>query len=227
MVHRLFLLCESWLTGQCGGAVYGDSGVLHSGGLGGFDACFGVFEDEAIGWRDLEAGGSYEEGLGVRLAVGVVLGADHSVEATEHAERGEGALDGETRRTGDDGHGDLAVHEVDVRDDGGDGLYLVEHLEVELLFAVDDSGRVEVIAEALVEHFDGAREGDAAPGPEEVFGEIAAGFADGLLPGDEVQRHGVGDGAVEVEEIGAEVAGRDGQRLRGEFGHWAFRGRLE
>ena len=60
-------------------------------------------------------------------------------------------------------------------------------------------------------------EGDAAHLVEEGLGKLAAGFGDGLGPGDEVQRHGVGYGAVEVEEVGLVGAGGDGEWGGG---HW-------
>ena len=65
---------------------------------------------------------------------------------------------------------------------------------------------------ALVEGGDDFADGHASPGVEERFGkEGAAVFSEGLLPGNVVQGHGVGDGAVHVEEVGAEGAGWEGQ----------------
>ena len=205
------------VAGERRGGVGGDADPLHAGGLGGLDAGVGVFEDEAIGGGDVEEAGGGEEGFGIGFAVGVVLGGDDGLEAVAHVQGGEGALDGEAGRAADDGHGEVAVLLGDVRGDVRDGVDLVEggveHGEIELLFAVNDRGWVHGVAEALVEHLDGAGEGDAAPLPEEIFGEVGVELAGGLLPGGEVQRHGIGDGAVEVEEVGAEVAGGDGDQV--------------
>ena len=91
-------------------------------------------------------------------------------------------------------------------EDLGDRLELWEQFEVEILLVLGEGFDGHVEAVHLVEvgnDFDG---GLAAPGVEELFIKDAAPLAERLLPGDVVEGHGVGDGAVAVEEIGAEWA---------------------
>ena len=114
-------------------------------------------------------------------------------------------------RAGDDGEGDGAVAGFDVGEDGGDRAHVGDALQVELLFAVSGGDRVEAVAEPFVQHFDGARQGDTTPAIEEVLWKVATLLAHGLLPADEVQGHGVSDGAIKIEEIGLEDAWRQGQ----------------
>ena len=65
---------------------------------------------------------------------------------------------------------------------------------------------------AAVEVVDDGVDGAAAPGVEEFLGEGgAAVLGEGAGPGDEVEGHGVGDGAVAVEEVGVEVACGEGE----------------
>ena len=101
--------------------------------------------------------------------------------------------------------------EVDLLEDFGDGAELVDEAVVEGLFAVREffDGDGEVVA--AVEFGDDGVYGAASPGVEEFFGEGgAAVLAEGFVPGNEVEGHGVGDGAVAVEEVGLEVACREG-----------------
>ena len=179
----------------------------HSGSRRSLDADVGVLEDEAIFRVDAQALGSQQEGVGSGFGVSVVAGADQGVEQVKEAEGFEGADDGLAGAAGDYGEGDVAVLEVDLFEDFGDGLKLVDEVVVEALFAVGElfDGDGEVVAE--VEFGDDGVYGAATPGVEEVFGEGgAAVLVEGLGPGDEVDGHGVGDGAVAVEEVGLEVA---------------------
>ncbi len=184
----------------------------HAGGGGGLDADVGVFEDEAVLGVDAQTLGGEEEGVGGGLGVSIVAGTDKGVEEIEDAEGFEGADDGFASAAGDDGEGDFAVLEVDLFEDLGDGLELMDEVVVEGLFAVGEfgDGDGEVIAE--VEFGDDGVDGAAAPGVEELFGEGgAAVLAECLVPGEEVEGHGVGDGAVAVEEVGVEVACGEGE----------------
>ena len=70
---------------------------------------------------DAEAFGGYEVGLGVRLAVDVVAGADEGFELVEDAQGGERGGDGFASAAGDDGEGEFAVAAVDVFKDVRDG----------------------------------------------------------------------------------------------------------
>lgn len=190
---------------------------MHASGLRGGDAGFGVFEDEASSGVDAEAMGGGEEGFGIGLAVGVVFGADEDFEAVRQAEEFQRFADGGAGRAGDDGEGDAPVLVVDMGEHGGDGLHGDEGAEVEVFLALGHVARGHLIAEGFVEDFDGAGEGDATEGVEEVFGEGAALFLDGLTPAQEMERHGVGYGAVEVEKVGLE-----GVWGNGEFGLHGF-----
>ena len=51
----------------------------------------------------------------------------------------------------------------------------------------------------------------AAPGIEKLLRVVAVPFGQAPLPGFVVERHGVGDGAVAIEEIGAKFADRNFQ----------------
>jgi len=193
----------------------GDPDGGHAGGGGSLDADVGVLEDEAIFRVDAEALGGEEEGVGCWLGVGVVAGADQGVEEVEDAEGFERADDGLAGAAGDDGEGDVAVLEVDLFEDLGDGAELIDEAIVEAFFAMGELGDGDGEAVAAVEFGDDGVDGAAAPGVEELFGEGgAAVLAEGLGPGDEMDGHGVGDGAVAVEEVGLEVACREGEGHR-------------
>ena len=86
----------------------------------------------------------------------------------------------------------------------------MEEVVVEGFLAVGDL--VDGHGEALlvVEGGDDLGDGHAAPGVEEVFGEAAAVVGEDGGPGGVVERHGVGDGAVAVEEVGFEGARWEG-----------------
>jgi hypothetical protein len=78
----------------------------------------------------------------------------------------------------------------------------VKQAQVEV-FLADSNGLDRHLEDALpVEGSDDFVHGLAAPGIEELFAELAVPFAQRLFPGDVMQRHGVGDGAIAVEEIG-------------------------
>ena len=64
-----------------------------------------------------------------------------------------------------------------------------------------------------LEDLDDTHDGNAAQLIEDLFGEVAAGSFNGLRPGAEVKRHRVCDSAVEVEEVGFEVAFGQHERL--------------
>src|SRR5271165_6264299 len=188
------------------GDFYGD----HAGGGGGFDAQIGVFEDKAVGGRYAEAFGSEEEAVGSRLAALVVFSADESIELVEQIDGAEGGGDGVAAAAGDDGKGNAAVLEVDVLDDLGDGLEGGDELVVKGFLAGGDffNGKVEALH--FIEQANDLADGPAAPLVEELFVVDAAVFGEGLSPGLVVERHGVNDGSVAVEQIGTEGA-------RGEF----------
>ena len=108
--------------------------------------------------------------------------------------------------------------EVDLLEDLGDGLELVDEVVVEALFAVGEFLEGDSEAVAAIELGDDGVDGAAAPGVEKLLGEGgAAVLVEGLGPGDEVDGHGVGDGAVAVEEVGFEVAFGERERHRFQF----------
>ena len=167
------------------------------------DAHFCVFEDEAGRWGDVEFLGGEKEGLGVGLGFGVVARADQDVELVEKVEDLQGFGNGLARGAGDDGEGDALVCCFDLFEDFGDGGEFGEEVVVEAFFAMGYFFDGHVEAMALVEGGDDFADGHASPGVEERLGkEGAAVFGKGLLPGDVVQGHGVGDGAIHVEEVG-------------------------
>jgi hypothetical protein len=187
----------------------GDSNGGHAGRGRRLDADVGVLEDEAVFGVDAEAGGGEEEGVGGGLAALIIARADEGVEEVEEAEGFEGSDDRFTGATRDDGEGDVAVLEVDLLEHFGDGLELVDEVVVEALLAmgkfIDGNGE----AVALIELCDDVTDGHATERVEKFLGEVgAAVLGERLAPGDVVERHGVGDGAVAVEEVGLEVACR-------------------
>jgi hypothetical protein len=203
---------EDWGIGsrglhRCAFVGLGDADRLHAGGSGGLNAHVGVFKGEAGFRGDVELLRGEEEGLGVGLGFFVVAGADHHVELVEEAEDAERGGDGFARGAGDDGEGDPRVGFFDLLENFGDGGEFGEELVVEALLAERDffDGHGERVA--AVERRDDFGNGHASPGVEEVFGEVgAAAFGEGLFPGDVVERHGIGDSAIHVEEPGAEVS---------------------
>lgn len=178
----------------------------HSGGGGGLDTHVGVFEDETFFGGDAESIGGEEEGFGMGLAALVISGADEGLEFVEEAEGFEGGDDGFAGAAGDDGEGDGSVGGFDDLKDFGYGGESVEVFVVEAFFS--DGGGVNGHLEALllVHQGDDVADGHSSEAVEDVFREGASLFAEGLLPGDVVERHGVGDGSVAVEEIGLEGA---------------------
>jgi hypothetical protein len=183
----------------------------HPGGGGRLDADVGVLEDEAGGRLNSQPGGGKEEGVGGGLAVLVIACADQGVEELEKAEGIERRNDRFAGATGDDGEGNFAVLKTDLLEDLWDGLKLMDEVVVEAFLAVGELGNGDGEAVAIVELGDDVADGHAAKGVEELFGKVSAVvLGERLDPCDVVKRHGVGNGAVAVEEIGLEVAfGKD------------------
>src|ERR1035437_4250646 len=88
-----------------------------------------------------------------------------------------------------------------------DRLELREQLEVELLLMFGESFNGHCEAVHLIQRGDDLACGLAAPRVKKIFGKGAIPLRKGRLPGDVMQRHRINNGAVAVEEIGAEVAG--------------------
>jgi hypothetical protein len=89
------------------------------------------------------------------------------------------------------------------------GMRLRQHLVVILFLVLGHQRGRHVQSLFAVQRLDDDDRGNAAPAVELIFGEGAAPLAQRPLPGDQVQRHGVDDGAVAVEEVGFEIAGRE------------------
>jgi len=196
----------------------GDPDGGHAGGGGGLDADVGVLEDEAVLRIYAETLGGQEEGVGGGLGVDVIAGADQGVKEVEDAQSFQRPDDGLAGAAGDYCEGNVAVLEMDLFKDLGDGLELVDEVVVEALFAVGEFLNGDGEAIAAVELGDYGVDGAATPGVEELLGEGgAAVLVEGLGPGDEVDGHGVGDGAVAVEEVGLEFACREREGHRYQF----------
>ena len=190
----------AWLGNADGG---------HSGGGCGLNSHVSVFKDEAIFGRDAEACGSGEECVWSGLGARVVLGADEEGKPIEKADRGERLDDRLAGAAGDHGKRDAALLGIDVFEHFGNGLELREKPVVETLFALGDGFDGHLEAVQLVQRRDDFDGRLAAPGVEEIFVESTAPLAERLLPRDVVERHGVDDGAVAVEEIGARRCRRE------------------
>ena len=179
----------------------------HAGSGCALNAHISVFEDETIFGSDAEAVRGGEKSVGCGLGTGVVFGADEEIEAVEQADGGERPEDRLAGAAGDDREGDAAMLGVDVLEDFGDGLEAGKVREVEVLFAMGDSFDGHVEALHFVEPGNDLLWRHAAPGIEETFVEGAAPLAERFFPREVVEGHGVDDGAVAVEEVGAKEAG--------------------
>ena len=76
---------------------------------------------------------------------------------------------------------------------------------------------------AFVEEFDDVRGGHAAEFVKHGLGHFRPVLAERGLPRTEVRGHGVGEGAVAIEDVGGEIAGRQfqGKRCGGSVCHGA------
>jgi len=179
---------------------------LHAGGSGGFDAEGGVLEDEAFLRDDAEALGGGDEGVWAGFPAAIILCADDDVEFIDDAEAGEGAGGDVPASAGGDGHGEFAMDAVDDFDDGFDRFNLVDGGEVEIFLAGGGFLDGEMVAVALVEDFDDAFGEDAAQFVKEGLGEVDVVILEGGAPSGVMERHGVPQGAVAIEDIGRKVA---------------------
>ena len=94
-----------------------------------------------------------------------------------------------------------------VLEDCGDGLELRKQFEIEGFFAGGERFDRHVEAVHLIQIGNDFANRLAAPRVEKFLIVVAVPFGEGFLPGDVREGHRVGDGAVAVKEIGAEVAG--------------------
>jgi hypothetical protein len=179
----------------------------HSCGGCSLDTHLSVFKDEAVSGRDAEAGSGGEERVGRGLGARVVLRADKDGEAVEQMDSGERLDDGLAAAAGDDGERNAALLGIDVLEDFRYRLEVRELVVIEALFAFGDGVDRHVKAMHLVQCGDNLDGRLAAPGVEEIFVEVAAPLTERLLPGGVMERHGIDDGAVAVEKVGAECAG--------------------
>ena len=90
----------------------------------------------------------------------------------------------------------------------GDGLKLRENLEIKFLFSFGHVVHRHIQPMFFVERGYDFGYRHASPGVEEIFAEFAAPFRERFAPGNVVKRHGIGDGAVTIEEVTLEGSRR-------------------
>jgi len=151
------------------------------------------------------------------LGVFVFAGADEGVETVEEMGSGERGDDGIAGAAGNDGERDFSVAGFDVRDDFGNSGQFGKQFVIEILFTVSDEVDGHGEAVFLVERRNDFDYGHSAPGVKAAFFEVAIPFGEGALPGFVMERHGVNDGAVTIEEVGVEVAGREREFHKEDF----------
>ena len=179
---------------------------MHAGGFGGLDADLGVLEDEAFFGGDAEAAGGFEEGVGRGFAVDVILGTDDCVEFIGDSQGLEGLEDDAAVSAGSDGHGAGAVVLVYQLDHGLDGEDLRDHLDVDFLLLQSGFPRGQGGAAALVEDFHDFFSGGASQFVKEGLGENAGVILQsGALSCQVMQRHGIGQGAVAIEDVAVKI----------------------
>jgi hypothetical protein len=182
------------------GGPVADVYYFHSGFAGGSDAQVGVFEGYALIWGHSDAAGGFEEDVGCGFAVLHIVGGDDVLEVVEEVEGGEGLGADGAGAAGGDGHGEAAGVLFDQADDGIDGADAGDEAEVKLFLVIGGGLDGEVVGMALVEDFDDLGGGDAGHFVEKGFGKLDAVLAEGFDPGFVMEGHGVGDGAVAVED---------------------------
>jgi hypothetical protein len=107
---------EGW-EGGCGqvevleGVGGGDGEDGYAGASGGFDADVGVFDDEAIGWGEVEFFGGEEKDVGGGFSVGDIISTDDGGEVLVEACCGEDGVEVFAWGGGSDGCGDILVAE--------------------------------------------------------------------------------------------------------------------
>ncbi len=182
---------------------------LHSGSVGGCGASGSVLEDEALFRRDAKAPRGLEKGIREGLSARVVLGGDDRVEEVGDAERAQGFHHDASVSARGDGKRLLAGKTFRESDYGFDGSDLRAHFEEERFLAIDGVSDGHAEAVTLVEDLDDAGGGDAAEFVKHGLGKAVGMRAEGDLPRFVVGWHGVGEGAVAVENVGVERAGRE------------------
>jgi hypothetical protein len=177
--------------------------AIPAGGCG-LDAECGVLEDQAGFGFDAEAFGSEKEAIGRRFALYVVFGADEDVEFVEDAERRERTDHGITAAAGDDCEGNATVLREHMLKDWRDGFELGKQFVIEGFFAGGErfDGHLESVH--LIQVGDDFADWLSAPRIEKFLVVVAVPFGERFFPCDVMEGHGVGDGAVTVEEISAE-----------------------
>ena len=199
--------CEGEVSGgegidRVGG---GDGDGFAIGGEGGFDACVGVFDDDAEMGVDADGGGGVEEDVGRGFAVLDVGGGGDGVEERGEACQFHDEIDIGAVGGGTDGAGDVGVAEGgEERADAGERFDAggADGVAVEGFLAEPegrDGGGVagggpwcEVRDDAVVAHAEGGFEEAGREWLAEFGGEeVPCGFVSGV---------GVDDDAVPVEE---------------------------
>ena len=149
--------------------------------------------------RDSYFGGGQQKGFRVWLALAVVSGADQHVEFMQQLQRIERCGDRFARAAGNNRKGNPAVLRVNMLHHFRDRFQLRQQLEIDVLLSCGHRLHRHVQSLLLVEHGNDLRCRHAAQSVEELLVKCATPFPKGLLPGDVVQRHGIGNRAVAIE----------------------------
>jgi len=191
---------------------------IHAGGADGLHAEIRVLEATASGGIHADALGGGEEDVGGGLLTGHILVGDHGIEPLEDIQMAQDAMDGVPGSAGSDGHGkDAAVFAGD-GDDGFHGTDMGKVLEVEFLLFVGERDGIDVRPILFVgQHAEDVACGNTSERVEAGLGEIEAMPGGELRPGEPVERHGVGEGSIAIEdETGGDEVGH-GMGIRFEW----------
>ena len=193
----------------------GDHDGHHAGGVGGAHAVVGILQGQAVAGVDPQGPGGGQEGIGLRLAAGVVPPGDDRLEAGLQPAGPQVPVDGLVRRGGGDGPG-YPKGLQPVQQFGHPGLEegLVVDRLVEPPAGVGEQGlhivvRAEVVQQPL------AVLGDRRPdqGVEDADRQGLAAGGGGAQQGVAIDHLAVDQQAVHVEDGGEDAARKDHRRV--------------
>ena len=127
----------------------------------------------------------------------------------EQVQGGQRRGDGVPGAAGNNGEWDSAVAVFDTFQNFGNGFELWENFEVISFLAFGHLRDRHLEALLFVQAGDDFGDGHASPSVEDGFAEYAVPFRECFAPGDIVERHGIGDGAITIEEIGGKKTCRE------------------
>ena len=84
----------------------------------------------------------------------------------------------------------------------GDGLELGKAFQIDVFFSFRHLLYRHIQPVFLIESGDDLGHGHSSPGVEEIFVKFASPFRKSFVPGHIMERHGIGDGAVAIEQVG-------------------------